>query len=125
MSVLIDSSVWIDYFRDIEEQEKLDFLIEQNLVTVNELILAELIPALQVRQEQELIGLLKDIKRHPLLMDWDALIQMQTLCLHNGINGVGIPDLIIAQHAIQNGLELYTHDKHFVLIARHTALSLY
>ena len=125
MSVLVDSSVWIDYFRDVAKQEKLDFLIEQNLVSTNELILAELIPALQVRRQQKVIDLLKEIKCHSFVIDWNDLMQIQIICLRNGINGVGIPDLIIAQHSIQNNLELYTHDRHFKLIANHTKLSLY
>ena len=36
-----------------------------------------------------------------------------------------IPDLMIAQHAIQNHLELYSRDKHFSSIAQHVALSLH
>jgi len=50
---------------------------------------------------------------------------MQTTFLKHGINKVGIPDLMIAQHAIQYHLELYTFDKHFKFMARHIALSLY
>ena len=56
--------------------------------------------------------------RPPMNVDWDDIIQMQGACLRNGINKVGIPDLMIAQHAIQNDLELYSKDKHFALLAR-------
>ena len=44
MSVLVDTSVWIEYFRSGNNFEKLDFLIDENLVVTNDLILAELIP---------------------------------------------------------------------------------
>ncbi|MBU0677902.1 MAG: PIN domain-containing protein [Verrucomicrobia bacterium] len=124
MSVLVDSPVWIDYFRGSGDQEELEFLIDENLVEVNDLILAELIPALHVRRERKLIGLLKDIARHPVSIDWEDIVQMQITCLRNGINKVGIPDLIISQHAIQNGLELFTYDKHFRSLAKHVPLSL-
>jgi predicted nucleic acid-binding protein len=125
MSVLVDSSIWIEYFRGPADAGRLDFLIEENLVVVNDLILAELIPALHLRRQRKLIGLMREIVCPPLEVDWDDLIQMQIACLKNGVNKVGIPDLMIAQHAIQNHLELYTRDKHFKLIARHVPLALH
>ena len=125
MSVLVDSSIWIDYFRESMNDGRLDFLIEENLVVVNDLILAELIPALHLRRQRKLIGLMREIACPPLELDWDDLIQMQIACLRRGINKVGIPDLMLAQHAIQNHLELYTRDKHFKLIAQHVPLVLH
>jgi hypothetical protein len=125
VSVLVDSSIWVEYFRGSPDQAELDFLIEENLVVVNDLILAELIPALYVRRQRKLIRLMREIVRPPLSVDWDDLIQMQILCLCNGINKVGIPDLMIAQHAIQHGLELYSRDRHFKLLARQVPLVLH
>jgi hypothetical protein len=125
MSVLVDSSVWVDYFRDSDKAEALELLIEENLVVTNELILAELLPPLILRKEHVLVSLLREIKRQPLSVDWDEIIRMQTECLSNGINGVGVPDLIIAQNAIQGGLKLLSNDKHFALISRHASLELY
>ncbi len=125
MSVLVDSSIWVEYFRGSADEGRLDFLIEENLVVVNELILAELIPALHLRRQLKLISLMREIICPPLDVDWDNLIQMQIACLKHGINTVGIPDLMIAQNAIQNRLELYTRDKHFTLIARHVPLTLH
>lgn len=125
MSVLVDSSVWIEYFRNAEQSDVLEMLIEENLVVTNELILAELIPALQLRKLRELITLLREIKRQPMNIDWDDIVRMQTLCLHNGNNGVGIPDLIIAQNAIQGGLRLLSNDRHFIAISKFLSLDLY
>jgi predicted nucleic acid-binding protein len=125
MSVLVDSSIWIEYFRGSRNAAKLDFLIEENLVVINDLILAELVPALHLRRQRKLIGLMREIVCPPLDIDWDDLIQMQISCLRHGINKVGIPDLMIAQHAIQNHLELYSRDKHFRLIAQYVPLSLH
>ena len=125
MSILVDSSIWVDYFRGAEEAEALDLLIEENLVVINEMILAELIPPLNLRMEKRLIVLLRDIKRQPLSIDWDEIIHVQTLCLSKGINGVGIADLIISQNAIQGGLRLLSKDKPFALISKHIPLELY
>ena len=125
MSVLVDSSVWVEYFRGSPDEAELDYLIEEDLVVVNDLILAELVPALHVRRQRKLIRLMREIARPPLTVDWADIIQMQILCLRNGINKVGIPDLMIAQHAIQHGLELYSRDKHFKLLARQVPLVLH
>ena len=125
MSILIDSSVWISYFRGSEELEILDFLIEENLVITNDLILAELTPALHLRKQKRLIALLQEIKRYPVKIEWEEITLMQITCIQNGINGVGIPDLIIAQNAIQNNLHILSLDKHFDLMAEHIPLSVY
>ncbi len=113
MSVLIDSSVWIEYFRNGNNYEKLDFLIDENLVVVNDLILTELIPFLQLKKQGGLIKLLRSINTFEINVDWDQLNDLQYCCLLNGLNGVGIPDLIIVQNAMQHGGTIYSLDKHF------------
>ncbi len=125
MSVLVDTSVWIDYFRNTKESDTIDTLIDENLIVTNALILAELTPPLYVRNQKRLITLLKGLKQYPITVDWDNLIEMQVLCIRKGINHVGIPDLIIAQNAIQLGIRLLSADKHFRLIAQYLPLVLY
>ena len=124
MKVLVDSSVWVAYLRGTRDLPALDWLIEEGLVVTNDLILAELLPPLLVRGERKLVGLLRDIERLPLALDWDDIIQMQATCLRHGINKIGVPDLIIAQHARQNNLSLFSLDKHFALISKHVPLHL-
>ena len=124
MKVLVDSSVWVAYFRGTDDLPEVDWLIEEGLVVINDLILAELSPALLVRGERKLVRLLRDIECLPLTLDWDEIIRFQVICLRNGINKVGIPDLIIAQHAIQNNLSLFSLDKHFPLLSKHIPLNL-
>jgi predicted nucleic acid-binding protein len=124
MNVLVDSSVWIAYFRGTSDLPSLDWLIEEGLAVTNDLILAELTPALLVRGERTLVGLLHEIERVPLSLDWDGIVEMQVTCLRNGINKVGIPDLIVAQHAMQHNLSLFSLHKHFRLLSKHVALRL-
>lgn len=114
MSVLIDSSVWIEYFRNGNNSEKVEFLIDENLIVINDLILAELTPFLKIRKQDNLIELLHNINKLRMDINWDQLIDLQYLCLQNGLNGVGIPDLIIVQNAMQNTSNIYSLDKHFV-----------
>lgn len=115
--ILVDTSVWIEYFRGNEKARALDTLIETNSVVTNNLILSELLPFIIHRKEFNLENLLSHIEKIEINIDWPELIKMQTVNLANGINKVGIPDLIIAQNAIQNNLYLYTLDTHFILMS--------
>ena len=116
MQVLVDTSVWIEYFRTGKNTEKLDLLIDENIIVINDLILAELIPPLKARKQQEVIKLLSSINKLELTINWNQIIEFQFKCLKNGLNGIGIPDLIIAQNAKQNHCSIYTNDKHFQLM---------
>ena len=116
MSVLVDTSVWVEYFRSGNNSEKLDFLIDENLIVTNDLILAELIPFLKVRKQRKLTNLLLNVNRLNLSINWGQIIEYQYKCLKNGLNGVGIPDLIIAQNAKQNNCEIYSMDNHLSLM---------
>ena len=116
MTVLVDTSIWIDYFRTGNNSERLDFLIDENLIVINDLILAELVPSLRVRNQRKIVKLLYNIDKLELSINWDQIIEFQFKCLKNGLNGIGIPDLIIAQNAKQNLCELYSLDRHFIIM---------
>ncbi len=116
MDVLVDTSIWIDYFRGGDNSKDLDFLIDENLILTNDLILAELIPYLKIKKQTKVINLLQEVNKASLNIRWDEIIEFQVKCLKGGANGVGIPDLIIAQNAKQNSCKVYSLDKHFRLI---------
>lgn len=116
MPVLVDSSIWIDYFRGDKNSDKLDYFIDENVLVINDLILTELVPFLKIKKQRKIINLLNTINKLVLNINWGQLIDYQHKCLKNGINGVGIPDLIIVQNAVQNECELYTLDNHIKMI---------
>ena len=116
MSVLVDTSIWIEYFRTGNNSGKVDFLIDENLIVINDLILAELVPSLRIRNQRKIIKLLYNINKLELSINWEQIIEFQFKCLKNGLNGIGIPDLIIAQNAKQNHCQIYSLDIHFKLI---------
>jgi len=118
MQVLVDTSIWIDYFKDGRKSSKLDYLIDENIITINDLILAELIPFLKIKKQQTIISLLNSIRKLDMNIKWDQIIEYQHRCLIKGINGIGLPDLIIAQNAIQNHCEIYSLDNHFKMISK-------
>ena len=125
MDVLVDTSIWIDYFRAGDNSKDLDYFIDENLIVINDIILAELVPYLKIKKQAKVIKLLHEINRVPLAIDWDEIIEFQVKCLKSGANGVGIPDLVIAQNAKQNSCKIYSLDKHFRLLNQVLKVKLY
>ena len=115
--VLVDSSVWIAFFKGDIQSHILNTLLDSNTLCINDLILAELIPSIQHKKEYELRDLLLEITAIPLNIKWNGIIEMQTINLKNGINKVGIADLLIAQQVKNNDVSLYTLDRHFQLMS--------
>ena len=124
MNVLVETSTWIDYLRAGTQNQIINNLIDDNRILTNELILTELIPTLTIQKQSKFIALLYLLPVQPISIDWNEIRSMQTICLKNGFNDIGIPDLIIAQNAIQNDTPLYTLDKHFHSLTEITSLKL-
>ncbi|HAC15858.1 MAG TPA: PIN domain nuclease [Bacteroidetes bacterium] len=122
--VLVDSSVWIQYFR-YGDGEKLSRLIEEDLVCTNELIFTEIAPILIKNGQNEVLDGLKALEFVPLIINWEGIRNLQLHNLNQGINKIGIPDLIILQQVIDEKLSLYTLDKHFKLMQKHVNFDLY
>lgn len=116
--VLVDSSIWIDYFRTGEHSDLLDPLVSDNEVVTCGLILAELVPFMEIKKEKELVSLIREIPRSDISLNWERIIEYQHICLKNGINRIGIPDLIILDTVLEFNLSLLTKDKHFKQIQK-------
>ncbi len=125
MGVLVDTSIWIDYFKGGDDSTDLSALIDENLVVTNDIILAELVPYLKVKKQVAVVKLLQEINRLPMQINWDEIVEFQVRCLKAGANGVGIPDLIIAQNAKANNCKIYSLDKHFRLLKQVMKVKLY
>ncbi|EOQ97831.1 PIN domain protein [Leptospira wolbachii serovar Codice str. CDC] len=125
--VLLDSSVWIEYFRDSNAKvsSEVDKLIDIGNIFTNQLILTEIIPYLKVKKQNQLIQILESIESFEMSIDWKQIIEFQITNLKHGINKIGIPDLLILQNTIQNQCSLFTLDKHFKLMSKVHKLDLY
>ncbi len=123
--VLIDSSAWIEYFAGNPKAGILSDFIDNNFLCINDLILTELVPFLRNKKEEKLISLLRNVENIPLNIDWNGLIDLQGINLKHGLYNISIPDLIIAQNVINNNLELFSFDKHFILMQRFVKFKLF
>jgi len=75
MNILVESSVWIDYFGGGINSKVLDSLIDENLVCTNDLILSELLPILRHKGQYEIAELLEQVTRIPLEINWQNIVQ--------------------------------------------------
>jgi predicted nucleic acid-binding protein len=116
--VIVDSSVWIDYFngRDIPEVAKLDRLLETELLGVGDLILAEVLQGFrQDKDYQTAKRLLTSLTVFEML---GAEMAMKSADNFRDLRKKGITvrktvDVMIATFCIENGHELLFSDKDF------------
>ncbi|KPQ16498.1 MAG: toxin-antitoxin system COG1487 family toxin component [Algoriphagus marincola HL-49] len=113
--ILVDSSVWIDFFK-YSRTSPLEAYLQEDIIVTNDIILTELIPKLHHEKRTEIIEGLEALEKVKLDIDWELIRHLQKLNLKNGINKVGIPDLIIINQVIEENLTLYSKDKHFRLM---------
>ncbi len=107
---LVDTSVWIDYFKGGEKSKLQNYFIEQGLVYINDIILTELIPGLIHHKKVELKDGLYALDILELDIYWDGIIELQIGNFKNGLNKMGISDLIIAQQCLDYNIELWSLD---------------
>ena len=95
VKVLVDTSVWIDYFKHGKHVPEIKSLLEQQRVVVNDPILAELLPIIIHDKRDELADLINALEKIPVFVNWDGLIEAQVRCLKGGFNKIGLLDLMI------------------------------
>lgn len=125
--ILVDSSVWIDYFRGIptSETDQLDALLGIEPLLTGDLILAEVLQGF--RSE-------RDFKQARTLLESFEVIPLagQAICLkaaenyralrHKGVTVRKTIDTIIATCCIENSYTLLHSDRDFDVFARHLGL---
>lgn len=113
--VLLDTSCWIYHFSGGSDKI-VDAVLNSDIAVTNDVILTELIPFIRNTGKMEIVKSLEALPVIPLNIDWGLIRRMQFDNLRNGINKVGIPDLIILQQVIENKLDFYSLDKHFKMM---------
>ena len=113
--LLVDTSVWIDYFRDnshttefLEKQ-----LLEDNVYIVG-IIVSELLQGIKNETDREIIRNSLDAINY-INMNYADWIRAGDISYSLRKNGVTLPltDIAIAAVAIENKLTVVTNDKHF------------
>lgn len=114
--VIVDSSIWIDFFKRGIHTDKIRDISENTILCVNDIVLTEVVPGLLHFKETKAASYLKNQYYLPLSIEKDELIKLQLKMIKAGINKVGVADLIILQNALQNSAVIASIDKHFKLM---------
>jgi len=84
--VLVDSSVWINYFKYRDAFPFMDDLIDDGRICTNDVILTELLPSIAYKKEFALANLLKSLCKYDMNINWQELQLYQLLSIKNGNN---------------------------------------
>jgi len=123
--ILIDSSVWIDFFKGNEKVAFVSDILLEGLACTNEVVLTELLPSMRIKKEENLIKLMRQVRKIDMEIDWLQLRNIQFVNLQNGNNKVPLTDIMVAQNCIQNDLEILTTDKHFMKMSEYLPLQIF
>lgn len=122
--VLIDTSVLIDYLKNVEDEytNALNILIENNYpIGINNLIYQEVLQgAKSIREYNILKDYLSQFHFYEIKEkdSFAKAAEMNVLCRTNGVTVKSTVDLIIAQTAIENDIMLLSKDSDFLNIAK-------
>lgn len=127
--VLIDTSAWIEFFRpdgDGRYRTAVSQLLDENEATLCGIIQAEILRgARSDREYRALADRLTALHYLPTAESlWTTMGSLGSQLLRKGVL-VPSTDLLIASMAIQHRMPLLQKDRHFTLMARHTALRLF
>ena len=125
--ILVDSSVWIDYFRGTAtpEAEKLDELLGTELIAIGDLILAEV---LQGFDSGRAFAQARHLLASLVIVDLGGpAIALQAAKNFRKLRALGVTvrktiDTVIATRCIANGLPLLYSDRDFDPFVEHLGL---
>jgi predicted nucleic acid-binding protein len=125
--ILVDSSVWIDYFRsaDTPQVALLDSLLGRSPLVVGDVIAAEVLRGVRGDQEFKLVKQALEAFDHIDLIGYDIAVKASQN--YRKLRSMGITirktiDTLIATRCIEDGLTLLHADKDFLPFAEHLGL---
>lgn len=120
-NVLVDTSIWIEYFNkpDSNAGKSLENLLKKGRVFLTGIILTELLQGAKIEKEFE--SILESMLALPFLeTTLNTWIQAGRISFALRKKGITIPttDLIIANLSLENNCKIFTLDLHFNKIPR-------
>jgi hypothetical protein len=125
--ILVDSSVWIDYFRatDTPQVALLDSLLGRIPLAVGDLIAAEVLQGVRDTQQYRLVKKTFDAFDQIDLVGYDLAIKASENYRSLRSKGITVRktvDTLIATRCIEDGLTLLHADKDFLPFSKHLGL---
>lgn len=125
--ILVDSSVWIDYFRsaDTPQVALLDSLFGRSPLAVGDLIAAEVLQGVRDEEQFKLVKNTLEAFEHIDLVGYGLAVKAAEnyrLLREMGITVRKTIDTLIATRCIEDGLTLLHADKDFLPFTEHLGL---
>ena len=125
--ILVDSSVWVDYFRsaDTPQVALLDSLFGRTRIAVGDLIAAEVLQGVRDDREFKLVKKVFDTFTRLELCGYDLALKAAGNCRllrERGVTVRNTIDTLIATRCIEDGLTLLHSDRYFAPFAKHLGL---
>jgi len=127
--ILVDSSVWIDYFRcaDTPQVVLLDSYFGRTPLAVGDLIAAEVLQGVRDEREFRLVKKTLEVFDHVEIAGYDLAVKASEN--YRSLRALGITirktiDTLIATRCIENGLTLLHSDRDFLPFSQHLGLKL-
>jgi hypothetical protein len=127
LSLLVDSSVWIDYFNGqaTVQTDHLDAILGQQVIVVGDLILAEVLQGF--RHQKDFVQARTALLRFPVMPIVGQKFAVQSAKNYRSLRAKGITirktiDCLIATFCIENGFQLLHSDRDFDPFAEHLNL---
>lgn len=114
--VIVDTSVWIEYFNrpDSPEKHAVDALVDTDPPVLIGIILAELLQGCRTSKEAD--SILLPLRALPFLemtfASWRRTGELSSALRRRGIT-LPLSDLIVAAAALEHGCSVFTSDPHF------------
>lgn len=111
--ILVDTSVWIDHLRSIDEQ--LTQLLLRCQVMIHPFVVGELALG-NLRQRNEVLSALQNLPQVPVATENEVLAFIE----QNGLVGVGIGYIdahLLAATSLEPGTTLWTRDKRLLSVS--------
>lgn len=122
--LIIDTSVWIEFFRG-KTYPDLELALKEARVFLSPIVAAELLSGVRTqREETELMFFLKELKEQTLpLTHWFRVGNLRWTLSKKGFN-LSIPDAHIAQCTLDTDGYLMSNDQIFEKVSKWTGLKL-
>jgi len=127
--ILVDTSVWIDYFRGVEspQTDKLDALLGEEIIAVGDLILVEVLQGFDAERDFRRAAAL--MRAFPVLDLAGSDVAVRAAQNFRKLTSLGVTtrktiDTIIATFCIERELPLLHSDRDFEPFAAHLGLKL-
>ena len=125
--VLVDSSVWIDYFNGVPtpETDRLDALLGQDVVATGDLILVEVLQG--IRNDSDFRAVKRALSEFPSFdllgrERADRVAMRYRRLRRNGVTIRKAVDVVIASFCVDEGIPLLFSDRDFLPMVKYLGL---